>query len=83
IDYIQCTFARADIWAKWQQSYQADKPLSSMSAVLQVGLDGYKRLFMHSPAPVVFCVSIFVVIVKFLWSLRPRYISSRSLQHAN
>lgn len=83
IDYVQCTFARADTWAKWQQSYQSDKPLSSMQAVLLVGLNGYKRLLKHSPKPVTACVSAVMAGCNFIWSLRPRNVPNRTIIHEN
>ncbi|MGP8306561.1 UDP-forming cellulose synthase catalytic subunit [Vibrio sp. YIC-376] len=82
IQYVQCTFARADTWAKWQQSYQSDKPLSSMQVVLKVGLDGYKRLLQHSPYLVKGCVNSLIFCIEFFWSLRPRYVPNRPLNHA-
>lgn len=81
IQYVQCTFARADTWAKWQQSYQSDKPLSSMQVVLKVGLDGYKRLLQHSPYLVKSGVNALLFCIKFVWSFRPRYVPNRTFEH--
>ncbi|MDO6708364.1 UDP-forming cellulose synthase catalytic subunit [Photobacterium sp. 1_MG-2023] len=78
IDYVQCTFARADTWAKWQQSYQSDKPLSSMQAVLQVGLDGYRRLIQHGPKVMAVTVNLVISLGERLWSLRPRFVPNRA-----
>ncbi|PMN47013.1 UDP-forming cellulose synthase catalytic subunit [Vibrio lentus] len=82
IQYVQCTFARADTWAKWQQGYQSDQPLSSMRAVLQVGFNGYKRLLKHSPKFIRDSVDIFLKCFEFIWSLRPRYVPIRTPSHA-
>ncbi|ANU38551.1 UDP-forming cellulose synthase catalytic subunit [Vibrio scophthalmi] len=82
IQYVQCTFARADTWAKWQQGYQSDKPLSSMHAVLHVGFNGYKRLLKHSPKLIRVCVTALIICIKFIWSFRPRYVPTRTLSHA-
>lgn len=49
IDYVQCTFARADTWAQWQSDYNVDKPLLSLFKVLQIGGEGYRRILMHGP----------------------------------
>lgn len=76
VEYVQCTFARADTWMKWQQSYKADRPLSSLQAVLQVGLNGYKRLLAYSPKPIAWCVHGIVAGCRFLGSFRPRTISN-------
>ncbi len=81
IQYVQCTFARADTWAQWQQGYQSDKPLASMHAILKVGLDGYKRLLNHSPYVVQGGVNLCLFGIEFFWSLRPRYVSNKALHH--
>ncbi len=81
IQYVQCTFARADTWAKWQQSYQSDKPLASMQSIFKVGLDGYKRLLQHSPYVVKACVNGCLFCTEFVWSFRPRYVPNRALNH--
>ncbi|WP_371929420.1 UDP-forming cellulose synthase catalytic subunit [Photobacterium sp. CCB-ST2H9] len=78
IDYVQCTFARADTWAKWQQSYASDKPLSSMQAVLQVGLDGYRRLVRHGPKILATVVQIVLSVIDVIRSLRPRFVPNRT-----
>ncbi|BAJ00100.1 UDP-forming cellulose synthase catalytic subunit [Shewanella violacea] len=83
VDYVQCTFARADTWTKWQQSYEADKPLASLSRVLRVGASGYQQLLRHSPTPVKACVRPILFFCEFTWSLRPRHISTRVSNHAN
>lgn len=49
IAYIQCTFARADTWALWRDSFPEDRPMQSLREVLALGLEGYRRLFLHAP----------------------------------
>lgn len=75
IDYVQCTFARADTWSQWQSGYQADKPLLSMWRVLQIGSQGYYRLMKHGP----WCIRIPSMIIghifKFIASFKPSFIS--------
>ncbi|MCM0149979.1 UDP-forming cellulose synthase catalytic subunit [Photobacterium galatheae] len=78
IDYVQCTFARADTWSKWQQSYASDKPLSSMQAVLQVGLDGYRRLIRHGPKVLATVVQLVLSVIDVIGSLRPRFVPNRT-----
>lgn len=34
IEFIQCTFARADTWALWQDSFAEDKPVESLVDIL-------------------------------------------------
>lgn len=44
IDFVQCTFARADTWALWQDSFPEDKPLESLMDILKLGFRGYRHL---------------------------------------
>jgi cellulose synthase (UDP-forming) len=44
IDYIQCTFARADSWALREDMFPTDKPLSSFKNVVGMGIKGYARM---------------------------------------
>nr|WP_298415928.1 UDP-forming cellulose synthase catalytic subunit [uncultured Halomonas sp.] len=49
VDYIQCTFARADTWSLWRDDLPADRPMKSMIDVVCLGFEGYRRLFQHAP----------------------------------
>lgn len=51
IDFVQCTFARADTWALWQDSYPEDKPLESLLDILKLGFRGYRHLAEFSRLP--------------------------------
>ena len=44
IDFVQCTFARADSWVVWGDKRKPDKPLSSFREVAVMGLSGFKVL---------------------------------------
>ena len=44
IDFIQCTFARADTWALWQDGFPEDKPVQSLADIMILGFKGYIRL---------------------------------------
>ncbi len=44
IDFVQCTFARADTWALWQDSFPEDKPMESLLDILKLGFRGYRHL---------------------------------------
>ncbi|MFC0226086.1 UDP-forming cellulose synthase catalytic subunit [Serratia aquatilis] len=48
-DFIQCTFARADTWALWQDGFPEDKPLDSLRDVLMLGLHGYQHMSDYAP----------------------------------
>ncbi|AHG20399.1 cellulose synthase [Chania multitudinisentens RB-25] len=49
IEFIQCTFARADTWALWQDGFPEDKPVESLRDVLTLGIHGYTRMADYSP----------------------------------
>ena len=49
IDFIQCTFARADTWALWQDGFPEDKPIDSLRDVLALGFRGYLRMADYAP----------------------------------
>jgi cellulose synthase (UDP-forming) len=44
IDFVQCTFARADSWVVWGDKRKFDKPLTSLREVAWMGLSGFKVL---------------------------------------
>ncbi|GAA3549904.1 UDP-forming cellulose synthase catalytic subunit [Zobellella aerophila] len=51
IAFIQCTFARADTWARWQDEFARDKPMASLSDVLALGWNGFQSLLDYLPSP--------------------------------
>jgi hypothetical protein len=44
IDFVQCTFARADSWVVWGDRRKPDKPLESLKEVAWMGISGFKVL---------------------------------------
>ncbi|KQQ65539.1 cellulose synthase [Pseudomonas sp. Leaf127] len=50
IDYVQCTFARADAWLNWNENFTPDRPLHSFVEVLRLGATGYYRLYQYLPS---------------------------------
>lgn len=52
IEFIQCTFARADTWALWQDGFPEDKPIQSLGDIILLGFRGYLRLAEYGPAGV-------------------------------
>ncbi|MCE7565446.1 UDP-forming cellulose synthase catalytic subunit [Aliivibrio fischeri] len=78
IDYVQCTFARADIWSKWQKSYRSDKPLSSMLSVFKIGAKGYKNTIAYSPKTVRSIVKLITITSEFLLTFKPKKVNFQS-----
>jgi cellulose synthase (UDP-forming) len=50
IDFVQCTFARADAWLNWGENFSPDRPLHSFVDILKLGGTGYYRLYEYLPA---------------------------------
>ncbi|MDX1722394.1 MAG: UDP-forming cellulose synthase catalytic subunit [Pseudomonas sp.] len=47
--FVQCTFARADTWARWHDGFEQDNPLSSLHGIARVGLSGYRQTLLYAP----------------------------------
>jgi hypothetical protein len=41
VDFVQCTFARADSWVVWGDKRKLDKPLASIREVSWMGMRGF------------------------------------------
>ena len=75
IEFIQCTFARADTWALWQDSFAQDKPVESLLDILKLGFRGYQSLADYAP-PILRSVFIgFTTLVTWTVSFIPRGVS--------
>ncbi|MGL4726853.1 MAG: UDP-forming cellulose synthase catalytic subunit [Scandinavium sp.] len=72
IDFVQCTFARADTWALWQDSFPEDKPLESMLDILKLGFRGYRHLAEFAPPSVKFIFRSLLSLVAWIVSFVPR-----------
>jgi cellulose synthase (UDP-forming) len=76
-DYVQCTFARADTWVKWQDEFEVDRPLSSMASVFRASIYGYRRMLMLSPKPLPQITEWLIGRFLRLASFLPKAINSR------
>ncbi|MBJ3814275.1 UDP-forming cellulose synthase catalytic subunit [Shimwellia pseudoproteus] len=72
IDFIQCTFARADTWALWQDSFTQDKPMESLLDILMLGFRGYRHLAEFSPSRVKYIFRFLTALVDWVVSFIPR-----------
>lgn len=73
IDFVQCTFARADTWALWQDSYPEDKPLESLLDILKLGFRGYRHLAEFAPSSVKGIFRVLTSLVSWVVSFIPRH----------
>ncbi|QTF10457.1 UDP-forming cellulose synthase catalytic subunit [Brenneria izadpanahii] len=77
IDFIQCTFARADTWALWQDGVPEDRPIESLRDVLTLGFRGYLRMTDYAP-PVIRSVFVaFTTLIAWALSFTPRYVGKQ------
>ena len=72
IDFVQCTFARADTWALWQDSFPEDKPLESLLDILKLGFRGYRHLAEFAPPSVKIIFRSLTSLVSWVVSFIPR-----------
>ncbi|MRS16417.1 UDP-forming cellulose synthase catalytic subunit [Enterobacteriaceae bacterium RIT691] len=72
IDFVQCTFARADTWALWQDGFPEDKPLESMLDILKLGFRGYRHLAEFAPPSVKYIFRSLLSLVAWIVSFIPR-----------
>ncbi|HEJ9095926.1 TPA: UDP-forming cellulose synthase catalytic subunit [Serratia odorifera] len=71
IDFIQCTFARADTWALWQDGFPEDKPIESLRDVLALGFRGYLRMVDYAPPLVRSILVGFTTLIAWVLSFIP------------
>jgi cellulose synthase (UDP-forming) len=71
IDFIQCTFARADTWALWQDGFPEDKPIESLRDVLALGFRGYLRMADYAPPMVRSLLVGFTTMIAWIASFIP------------
>lgn len=72
INFMQCTFARADTWALWQKDYPEDNPLKSMYFIFKLGFRGYRQLIEFLPTPVKVILRLMITFVSWIYSFFPR-----------
>jgi len=75
IDFIQCTFARADTWALWQDGFPEDKPVQSLADIMVLGFKGYLRLAEYGPPQLRRLFNLLTAGVSWLASLLPKGIT--------
>ncbi len=72
IDFVQCTFARADAWLNWGDNFAPDRPLHSFMDILRLGAVGYYRLYQYLPAWVRYIAGPPLHLLRWLASFLPR-----------
>ncbi|VVN83837.1 UDP-forming cellulose synthase catalytic subunit [Pseudomonas fluorescens] len=72
IDFVQCTFARADAWLNWGEGFAQDRPLHSFLDILKLGAKGYYRLYEYLPAWTRVVIDPFLRLLAWLGSYLPR-----------
>lgn len=72
IEFVQCTFGRADAWLDYNSEFEADKPIQSLREILALGAKGYYRLYEYLPAWLRHLARPFVRALQWLGSFLPR-----------
>jgi len=76
IDYVQCTFAKADTWVNWKEAYDEDVPAISMGQVIGAAGRGYNRLLTNAPKPIPQIYAGVVWMLRGLTTFQPRSVST-------
>lgn len=72
IDFVQCTFARADAWLNHGKNFVPDRPLHSFIDILKLGGNGYYHLCEYLPAWVRRTAGPSVRLLRWIASFLPR-----------
>lgn len=72
IDFVQCTFARADAWLTHNRDFTLDRPMQSFVDVLLLSLSGYQRLAQYLPFPLSWLMERLIQAVVWVLSFLPR-----------
>ena len=72
VEFVQCTFGRADAWLDHNSEFEADRPVQSLREILTLGVKGYYRLYEYLPAWVRHIARPFMRILQWLGSFLPR-----------
>lgn len=73
IDFVQCTFARADNWLGWTDGRLRDRPMRGFLDILALGAKGYQRLIEYAPSRVRTPLRPLARALRWLWSFAPRH----------
>ena len=80
VNFVQCTFARADNWVQWQQSYEEDQPGVSFVQVFAAGMRGFRRLMELGPMPLPQIMAILASLSRSMLSLKPQRIALAAIE---
>ena len=72
IEFVQCTFGRADAWLDHNSGFEADKPIQSLKEILALGVKGYYRLYEYLPEWIRQIAHPIVSVFQWLGSYLPR-----------
>lgn len=71
INFVQCTFARADTWTLWQTQYSEDGPIESMLKVFRLDFLGYKSIVRFLPNALKQMIRFFMGSLRWCFSFMP------------
>lgn len=79
VDFVQCTFARADMWASAQSSFKPEGPLKGMWDVTEMAFRGYRQLAEHAPRPIRAPLRALSGAAAWIFSFAPRTVALPSI----
>lgn len=79
IDYVQCTFARADLWVRWKRDYDIDRPGVSFGQVVSAAAQGLRISLESGPRPLPWIVRGISFIIRSLRSVAPVRVEAKAL----
>jgi cellulose synthase (UDP-forming) len=77
IDFIQCTFARADTWVIWASNFKEEQPMHSLMDVLKFDIQGYRSIIEFSPPLIKKTILHFFRMISWIFSFAPHMISNK------
>lgn len=72
VQYIQCTFSRADIWAKYRKHFKKQSTLRSFKEILKLSRTGYYEAINFAPPLTQLCIKKFIKAGSYVWSFLPK-----------
>lgn len=76
VEFIQCTFARADTWALWQDGFPEDKPIQSLADIMVLGFKGYIRLAEYGPPQLRKLFNLMTRLISWIATFFPKRVST-------
>lgn len=71
INFIQCTFARSDAWANWQNGFAPDQPKETFRDIIKMEFNGYRKLIQYTPFLIRNFLNLMINFLVWIFSVLP------------